>query len=194
MADHAAYRAAVAADDAFQRELVRVYGESAGDMRYKRGKYTDARLQAASERKLAADRVMRGERSPNAPSIRYTKRARPTLAPLEPDSRIRWETKHRIGQAGAVYEFNVKLPRIPEATFTEEDLYIERDIALMVFKDLLKQDFKWVGDVYFTGRSSGWLAVEAGKGGATQKQILDIADRVDDARDEFVRYLREEYS
>jgi hypothetical protein len=36
---HALYRAAQAADDDFQRELVRLYGANAGDMRYRPRKW-----------------------------------------------------------------------------------------------------------------------------------------------------------
>jgi hypothetical protein len=54
--------AARAADDAFQAELVRVYGEKgAGDARYRVGRYDDAALQAAVERKYAADRAWLAE-------------------------------------------------------------------------------------------------------------------------------------
>ena len=50
------YSAAVAADDAYQRELVRVYGKAAGDMRYQSHKFTDQALIRARLDKLAADR------------------------------------------------------------------------------------------------------------------------------------------
>lgn len=129
--------------------------------------------------------------------IKMTKRARPILRPLEKDSRIRWETKWKVGDRGAVYEFNVKLFNVKlrnvVARFSDDDLYIETQHALKMFKLLLKQAYPWVGDVYFTGRSGGWLAVEDAKGKATERAILAIADRVDDARDEFVKYMKEEY-
>ena len=57
------YRNALKADVAFSRELTRVYGKAAGDARYyypsnKRYK-KDARLEAASQRKLKADECLR---------------------------------------------------------------------------------------------------------------------------------------
>lgn len=56
--NHPLYSAAVAADDAFQVELVRVYGLKAGDMRYQPTRWpNDPRLFAAAERKHAADAV-----------------------------------------------------------------------------------------------------------------------------------------
>lgn len=56
---HAAYSAACAADEAYQAELVRVYGSRAGDMRYQSSKHDDPALIAAREAKLKADDVWR---------------------------------------------------------------------------------------------------------------------------------------
>ena len=47
--------AAYAADDAYQAELVRVYGKRAGDMRYQPNCFEDAALIAARDAKVAAD-------------------------------------------------------------------------------------------------------------------------------------------
>lgn len=44
------YVAFVAADNAFQTELARVYGREAGDMRYQSKLFTDERLKAAYDR------------------------------------------------------------------------------------------------------------------------------------------------
>jgi len=53
------YKAALAADDAFRRELVRVYGErNAGDARYKL-RHDDPAVEAAKNAKLAADEALR---------------------------------------------------------------------------------------------------------------------------------------
>jgi hypothetical protein len=50
--------AAYAADDAFQAELVRVYGKRAGDMRYQPNDFEDEALIKAHEAKRAADEAM----------------------------------------------------------------------------------------------------------------------------------------
>jgi hypothetical protein len=55
--------AAYAADDAFQVELVRVYGKRAGDMRYQPNDFEDAALIAAHEAKRAADDAMHAARA-----------------------------------------------------------------------------------------------------------------------------------
>ena len=47
--------AAYAADDAYQAELVRVYGKNAGDMRYRSRVFEDTALIAARDAKVAAD-------------------------------------------------------------------------------------------------------------------------------------------
>jgi len=124
--------------------------------------------------------------------IRRIPRRKEILARLEPDARLRWETKYEIGDPGAVYEFNVKFGA-PGAKFSDEDLMIERDHAVMVFEDILRSDYPWVGRVYLTGRQGGWLAVEDKSGGATDDALLAILARVEDARDEFVQYMKEEY-
>jgi hypothetical protein len=124
--------------------------------------------------------------------IKRVPRKKEILAPLEPDARLRWETKYEIGDPGAVYEFNVKFGA-PGAKFSDDDLQFERDHAVKVFEDILRGDYPWVGNVYLTGRSGGWLAVEDKKGGATEDAVLAILERVEDARDEFVKYMKEEY-
>ena len=50
--------AAYAADDAFQAELVRVYGKRASDMRYQPNDFEDESLIKALKAKLAADEAM----------------------------------------------------------------------------------------------------------------------------------------
>jgi hypothetical protein len=49
------YYAAIRADDAFQRELERVYGAKACERRYQSARYSDVTLEAASDAKRAAD-------------------------------------------------------------------------------------------------------------------------------------------
>lgn len=51
-----AYYASVAADEAYSRELERVYGSYACEARYKY-KHADERVQAAADAKKAADAV-----------------------------------------------------------------------------------------------------------------------------------------
>lgn len=61
------YQHAKAADDAFQRELVRVYKGRAGDLRYQPQRWTDARVKHAAERaRRATDRWLRTFRAVNA--------------------------------------------------------------------------------------------------------------------------------
>ena len=58
-----AYKAALKADVSFSRELTRVYGKAAGNARYyypsNKHYKKDARLEAASQRKLKADECLR---------------------------------------------------------------------------------------------------------------------------------------
>ncbi len=64
--DRTKYDAALAADEAFTRELVRAYGvKNAGNARYKYF-HDDAGVTAAAEAKLEADRAWREEMWTNA--------------------------------------------------------------------------------------------------------------------------------
>ena len=54
-----AYTDALAADAHYTRELERVYGMDACDMRYQPKRHTDPALIAARNAKLAADAIMR---------------------------------------------------------------------------------------------------------------------------------------
>ena len=58
---HELYYAAIAADEAFQRELERVYGKKATEGRYRTKPFSDAALQAASDAKRAADEAYHSE-------------------------------------------------------------------------------------------------------------------------------------
>lgn len=56
--DFALYRQAIRADDAFQAELVRVYGKRAGDLRYRSGNWPkESGLAGLATAKHAADNV-----------------------------------------------------------------------------------------------------------------------------------------
>ena len=113
---------------------------------------------------------------------------------LRPDPRIRYETKWKIGDPGAVYEFNVKFARGDySAEVDEVAMYREVGRAAEAFGSVLRGRYPWVGDVSIKGRSGGWLAVEDRDGGATREKIGEIADMVDDARVEFGKYLDETY-
>lgn len=157
-----------------------------------RGTELRARTFPALKRQILAALGARARNPKSRDDFRYVKRERPTLAVLERDPRIRWEQKYKVGEPGAVYEFNVKLPRMT-ASFRDEDLYVERVHAVRAFEKILRRDFPWVGELYFTGRSDGWLAIQDKQGKATATSILAIADRVDDALGEFVKYMEEEY-
>lgn len=98
-----------------------------------------------------------------------------------------------IGDPGIVYEFEIKLQKIYGVDMTDGDLEIESQDSIDDFKRLLKARYKWITDVYQTGRSGGWLAVKDGKGGATKAKLKTIAKLVDQAQEDFVRYLQEEY-
>jgi hypothetical protein len=107
---------------------------------------------------------------------------------------MRYEKKYRIGQPGAVYEFDVKLSmRMRGVDIDEGALYFETDFALTQISVELKREYPWITDVYLTGRSGGWLAIVDGTGGATKKKLEAISAQVDQARQDFETAIIEEF-
>ncbi len=98
-----------------------------------------------------------------------------------------------LGDAGVVYEFNVKLrSRVPTSA-SWETMMEEAERALEDFADQLREKNKWIGNVYFTGRSGGWLAVEDREGRMTRAKLDAIAKKVGAGLKSFKKYLAEEY-
>ena len=110
-------------------------------------------------------------------------------------SQVRYERKWHLGDPGAVYEFNIKLPKIEgvRQDLDWETIQIHAEDAIEELATLLRRRFFWVGEVYQTGRSRGWLAVEDKTGRATEAGLQKIAGLVDASRRQFIRMLREEY-
>lgn len=108
-------------------------------------------------------------------------------------SHCRVDKRYEMGEPGAVYEFEIKLQKISHVDMTNEELEFESRDALEDFSRELKKRYKWIGEIYQTGRSGGWLAVEDKKGGATKAKIKTIIGLVDKAQADFVKYLQAEY-
>ena len=108
---------------------------------------------------------------------------------------MRYEQKYEIGDVGAVYEFDVKLPVLyPHVPLlSDARLEEETETAVEEFAAMLRARYKWVGEVYLTGRSNGWLAVVDAKGGASLRTLEMIHGLVDAAYDQFVKGLKVAY-
>lgn len=109
---------------------------------------------------------------------------------------MRLDRRHAIGDVGAVYEFDVKLPILRDKCplLSQGELENDTEIAVDEFKNILQNRYDWVGNVYLTGRSNGWLAVEDSRGEATREALVEINSLVDEAYDQFMDSLREAYS
>lgn len=106
---------------------------------------------------------------------------------------IRLDSRHKLGEAGAVYEFNVKMRHLRGVNISNEDLYIETEQAIDRFSEDLHNRYKWVGNVYQTGRSGGWLAIEDTKGGVRRSTLEAIEKRIQSALTRFQKDIREQY-
>jgi hypothetical protein len=106
---------------------------------------------------------------------------------------MRYETKYEIGDVGAVYEFNVKMYHLRGVNITDDELEIDVNDALDSFADQLRKRYKWIGRVYLTGRSGGWLAIEDRTGKARKATLEKIDDTVNQAVRDFQSWLRKQY-
>ena len=103
-------------------------------------------------------------------------------------------TESSVGDRGAVYEVRVKLSmRIRGVKITEHELAADTDAAVEEFSDVLRSEYPWIGRVYLTGRSNGWLAIEDAKGKATKDALEAIHERVNEARKDFETSIIESY-
>lgn len=101
---------------------------------------------------------------------------------------MRLESRYEVGQPGARYEFNVKLSlKLARAgvEISDEVLALEADDAVGRFAEELRERYPWVGEVYQTGRSHGWLAIQDRTGGATEEDLRAIDEWVDSEREIF---------
>lgn len=88
------------------------------------------------------------------------------------------------------YEFKVKLSmRVRGVNISNDELQMETEYAVDSFARSLRKAYPWVGRVGLTGRSGGWLLIEDKKGEATEDELSDINDRVDEARKDFEQVL-----
>lgn len=111
-----------------------------------------------------------------------------------PMAETRLHNRWRLGDRGAIYEFNVKLSvRIAGLKASDRQMEHDTEVAVEEFTRALKKRYPWVGRVYLTGRSGGWLAVEDAKGGASELEVKLIAEDVEEAREQFENDLIESY-
>ncbi len=112
------------------------------------------------------------------------------MNPFAPQARVRLDNQWRLGDTNAVYEFNVKLGRV-EATCSQDQWDQDVATSLDEFVQLLKKKYPWVGDVYLTGRSGGWLAVQDPKGKMTKVTLASMAKLVEAARRQFIKDMEQ---
>jgi hypothetical protein len=116
----------------------------------------------------------------------------PGMNPFGPQAQIRLESQWQLGDAGAVYEFNIKLRRVQSSA---SDVEWEQDVgtALEEFEYELQKKYPWIGRVYTTGRSGGWLAVEDPNGKMTKATLQSMSQMVEAAKRQFVKDMEQAY-
>lgn len=140
-----------------------------------------------SEARYAPDRTSKGrfagKRTP-APN--------PGMNPFGPQAQVRLENRWHLGDAGAVYEFNVKLYRV-NSDAPEEIWEQDMQAARSELERTLRKKYPWIGPTYFTGRSGGWFAIEDPQGKMTKRALAEIASLVESAKKQFVADMESTY-
>lgn len=113
----------------------------------------------------------------------YGKISTKNIQPAATRLNQRWS----VGDLGAVYEFKIKIQKLDAPGMTDEDFEHEVEVALEEFIPNLQKRFSWIGEIYRTGRTNGWLAIRDDYGKATKKSIETIAKMVEAARRQFKR-------
>ena len=108
-------------------------------------------------------------------------------------TRIRPNCNINIDSESNTYEFYVKIYTPVDApNLTQDGWDIEVDLAVQIFTDKLKKRYKWVSDVYLTGRSGGWLAIEATRP-IRESVLWTVMELVDKEKKKFIKYLEKEF-
>ncbi len=116
----------------------------------------------------------------------------PGANPFAPQPRIRFDGKRKLGDAGVTYEFNVKIQRI-ESSATQEQWDCEVESSREAFEEYLRRRWPWIGGIYFSGRSGGWLSIEDPSGRMTGRTLIAMQKQVGAALKAFKAHMVKEY-
>jgi hypothetical protein len=116
----------------------------------------------------------------------------PGMNPFAPMPKVRFPGGSKLGDAGVPYEFNVKIMRL-ESDAPEDVYYQEVQDALADFEAAMHRKYPWLGSMYFSGRSGGWLTIEHPTGKMTKAKLEVIAKAVGAALARFKQHMVTEY-
>lgn len=102
-------------------------------------------------------------------------------------------TEGPVGKPGTVYEFNIKLRGLRGVKISDEELYVESELAVRGLSETLQESYPWISEVYQTGRSGGWLAIKDRDGKARDQSLREIGKFIQEERESFEQDLRERY-
>lgn len=107
-------------------------------------------------------------------------------------SQCRYDTRDTIGNAGVVYEFDIKIPPLHPMGIdcTQEEFDEEAEECLEGLAYALRKRYSWIGTIHRAGRSGGWLAIEDKKGLATREKLSNIIKMVEAVKGQFIRALK----
>ena len=116
----------------------------------------------------------------------------PGMNPFAPQADVRMHNRWSLGDVGAAYEFNIKIHGVksdaPEDVWEEDS-----QMALEEFEAKLRKKYPWIGRMYRTGRSGGWLAIEDPKGKMTKATVEAMSKMVEAAKLRFVKDMEYAY-
>jgi hypothetical protein len=116
----------------------------------------------------------------------------PGMRPFAPQPVCRFDADKKIGDAGVTYEWNVKIYGLASDATTEQWDGAVAD-AFDAFEAYAHCRWPWLGSIYFSGRSGGWLAVHDLHGKMTERSLGAMRKVVDKALRAFKRHMITEY-
>jgi hypothetical protein len=119
-------------------------------------------------------------------------RYNPGMNPFAARIPCRFDGDSNLGDAGVVYEFNVKIYRLA-SNASEGAWYREVESARERFHEEVANRWPGLDVTGFTGRSAGWLCVEDTTGQMTEKRLAALERMVTKALERFKRHMVAKY-
>jgi hypothetical protein len=117
----------------------------------------------------------------------------PGMRPFTSQPAVRFDGDAKLGDAGVAYEFNIKVLTL-HVECSQDDWDREVCEAIRRFEAQARARWPWIGAIYTTGRSGGWLAITDPSGRMTRRTLEAMRRSVGKALAAFKKYMREIYS
>lgn len=111
---------------------------------------------------------------------------------IDISSSCRYDSQARVGDKGVEYEFEIKMP-VLDIEISDHEFENDARVAFKRLAAQLQSRYSWIGEVYQTGRSGGWMAFKDTRGLATPAKLRTIVGLVEEAKKKFAWQLLIDY-